>query len=102
MSQIFGAGMGPILWDNIACDRSHLVVLLNQCVHPADIGIHNCDRGNVAGVICPTITTITDIPSTTLRLFSTTLISTNTVTQNIDLEVYTTVTVTASESMLIK
>ena len=53
VSQIFGAGMGPILLDHVACDQNHLELL--QCVHPQDIGIHNCNRQNVAGVICPNV-----------------------------------------------
>ena len=56
MSQIFGAGMGPTLLDNIACDRNHSKLL--QCVHPQGFGIHNCDRGNIAGVICPNVSAI--------------------------------------------
>jgi hypothetical protein len=84
VNQRFGAGMGPILLDNVNCDQSHSTLL--QCVHPQDIGIHDCDRENVAGVICPIstatiISTATDIPSTTL-------ISTN--TQIIDSVVDTT------------
>ena len=53
VSQSFGAGMGPILLDNVACDQSHSELL--QCVHPLDIGIHNCDQENIAGVICPNV-----------------------------------------------
>ena len=83
VSQIFGAGMGPILLHNVICDQSHSELF--QCVHPLGIGIHNCDREHVAGVICPNMTiaifTTIDIPSTTL-------ISTN--TQIIDSEVDTT------------
>lgn len=84
--------MGPILLDNVACDQNHSELL--QCVYPANIGIHNCDWENVAGVICPIRTTVT--PST--ALFLTTLISTNTQTGTIDSEVDTTVI----SSMLIK
>ena len=57
VNQSFGAGMGPILLDNVACDQSHSGLL--QCVHPQDIGIHDCDRENVAGVICPNVSTTT-------------------------------------------
>ena len=57
VSQSFGAGMGPILLDNVACDQSHSELL--QCVHPQDFGIHDCDRENVAGVICPNVSAIT-------------------------------------------
>ena len=57
--------MGPVLLDNVTCNQSHVELL--QCVHPLDIGIHDCNQENVAGVICPnistvTITTTTDIP----------------------------------------
>jgi hypothetical protein len=60
---------------------------LLQCVHPQDIGIHDRDRENIAGVICPNTTiAISTTPSTTLD-------STN--TQIMDSEMDTT-------SMLIK
>ena len=64
MSQSFGAGMGPILLDNVTCNRSHSELL--QCIHPLDIGIHNCDRKNVAGVACTNVsaTTTTNTPPT--------------------------------------
>ena len=39
MSQSFGAGMGPILLDNVICDQNHSNLF--QCVHPLDIGIHD-------------------------------------------------------------
>ena len=58
VSQSFGAVMGPILLDNVACDQSHSELL--QCVHPHDIGIHNYyNRENVAGVICPNVSITT-------------------------------------------
>ena len=54
VNQSFGAGMGPILLDNVTCtNQSHLELL--QCVHPQVIGIHNCNHENVAGVICPNV-----------------------------------------------
>ena len=65
VNQSFGAGMGPILLDNVICDQSHLELL--QCVHPKDIGVHDCDRENV-GVICPYVSdasTITSIAAVT-------------------------------------
>ena len=64
MSQNFGVGMGPILLDNVTCNQSHSELI--QCIHPLDIGIHNCDRENVAGVICHnvSVTTITNTPPT--------------------------------------
>ena len=45
--------MGPILLDNVACDQNHSEFL--QCVYPLDVGIHDCDQENVAGVICPNV-----------------------------------------------
>ena len=59
VNQSFGAGMGPILLDNVTCNQSHLKLL--QCVHPLDIGVHDCDQENVAGVICPSVSTTTII-----------------------------------------
>ena len=58
----FGAGMGPVLLDNVNCNQSHSELL--QCVHPLDFGIHECDQESVAGVICPIVsaTTTTIIP----------------------------------------
>ena len=59
VNQSFGAGMGPILLDNVTYNQSHSELL--QCVHPLvqDIGVHNCDQENVAGVICPNVSTTT-------------------------------------------
>lgn len=62
----FGTGMGPILLNNVTCNQSHLELF--QCIHPLDIGTHDCDQENAAGVTClnitaVTITTSTDIPS---------------------------------------
>ena len=53
--------MGPILLNDVTCNESHLELL--QCIHPLDIGIHNCDQENAAGVICPNVptTTITNV-----------------------------------------
>ena len=59
VNQSFGAGMDPILLDNVTCNQSHLELL--QCVHPLDIGVHDCDQENVAGVICPSVSTTTII-----------------------------------------
>ena len=66
VNQSFGAGMGPILLDNVTCDQSHLELL--QCVHPKDISVHDCDQENVVGVICPYVSdasTITSIAAVT-------------------------------------
>ena len=62
LNQSFGAGMGPILLDNVTCDQSHLELL--QCVHPQNIGVHDSDRENVAGVICLSVSDATTITST--------------------------------------
>ena len=51
-----GAGEGPILLaGRVKCNNNH--TRLSQCVHPNDIGLHNCNRNNTAGVVCqiPTI-----------------------------------------------
>ena len=58
VNQSFGVGMGPILLDNVTCNQTHLELL--QCVHPQNISVHgNCDRENVAGVICLNVSTTT-------------------------------------------
>ena len=62
VNQSFGAGMGPILLDNVTCDQSHLELL--QCVHPKDIGVHDCDQENAVGVICPYVSDASTITST--------------------------------------
>ena len=76
MSQSFGAGMGPILLDNVTCDQSHSELF--QCVHHLDIGIHNCDRENVAGVICPNITVSDSARAITTATIDIHLLATNT------------------------
>ena len=68
VTQSFGAGMGPILLDNVTCGQNHSELL--QCVHLQGIGIHNCDRENIAGVICPKISAITTA-TTNIHLFAT-------------------------------
>ena len=62
VNQSFGAGMDPILLDNVTCDQSHLELL--QCVHPKDIGVHDCDQENAVGVICPYVSDASTITST--------------------------------------
>jgi hypothetical protein len=76
VSQSFGTGMGPILLDNITCDQSHSELL--QCMHPIYIGIHDCDRENAAGVICPNLSIVMSTTTDNIIIPSTTLISTNT------------------------
>lgn len=69
--------MGPILLDNVTCSQSHLELL--ECVHRLEIGIHNCDRENVAGVVCPSVSAIT----TATTDISPNITSTETTPQNI-------------------
>ena len=66
MNQSFGTGVGPILLNDVTCNQSHSSLL--QCVHPQDIGIHDCDRENVAGVICPNVSTITAAAAATTNI----------------------------------
>ena len=72
LTQYFGTRMGPILLDNVTCDQSHTELL--QCVHPFDIGVHDCDQEefNVAGVICPNVSATT-IPPTSNTTFTETI-----------------------------
>ena len=68
VNQSFGAGMGPILLDNVTCDQSHLELL--QCVHPKDISVHDCDQENVVGVICPYVSDASTITSTVAVIYN--------------------------------
>ena len=45
----FGAGRGPIHYDNMACTGRE--ARLADCSHRG-IGIHNCGHGEDAGVVC--------------------------------------------------
>ena len=45
----FGAGSGPIWYDDVACTISE--ANLTQCSHNG-VGVHNCGHGEDAGVIC--------------------------------------------------
>ena len=47
----FGAGEGPVLLSNVECNKNHSELF--QCVHPEQIGLHNCDAENAIGVVCP-------------------------------------------------
>ena len=81
----FEAGDGPILLDNVACNKSHLN--LSQCVHPLNIGIHECEKNNTAGVICLNISSTTKTPVTnknadTNIISSTTLTNTSVTKKN--------------------
>ena len=74
----FEAGDGPILLNNVACNKSHLNLF--QCVHPQSIGIHECEEDNNAGVIChmkDSLTigiTLTTVSTTSFLSHSTTTI----------------------------
>ena len=74
----FEAGDGPILLDNVTCNKSHLN--LSQCVHPLNIGIHDCERDNTAGVICLNISSTTNTPVTHKNAADTKIISSTTLT----------------------
>ena len=63
----FEAGDGPILLDNVACNKSHSN--LSQCVHPLDIGTHDCEEGNIAGVICLNISS-TEVTNTSVMKYN--------------------------------
>ena len=52
----FGAGKGPILFDNVICNKTHSE--LSQCVDLQTIGLHNCDRDSTAGVVCPEVASV--------------------------------------------
>lgn len=45
----FGAGTGPILFDDLRCDGSENA--LSECLH-SGFGVHNCGHGEDAGVTC--------------------------------------------------
>lgn len=45
----FGKGSGPILLDNLHCSTGKTSIF--DCFHN-DIGNHNCDHGDDAGVTC--------------------------------------------------
>ena len=47
----------------MACNKSHSN--LSQCVHPLDIGIHECEEDNIAGVIC-LIVSSTEVTNTSV------------------------------------
>ena len=52
-SSWFGSGEGPVLLNNVACNASYTHLL--ECTHPMSIGMHECTRDSIAGVICPKI-----------------------------------------------
>lgn len=45
----FGEGQGQIWLDDLQCNGDERV--LDQCYH-ADLGVHNCDHSEDAGVTC--------------------------------------------------
>ena len=46
----FGEGLGSILLDNLMCEGHENSLL--DCVASADIGTHNCEHSEDAGVRC--------------------------------------------------
>ena len=52
-SSHFGSGWGPVLLNNVSCNPSY--THLSQCIHQLSIGIHECTRDSIAGVICPKV-----------------------------------------------
>ena len=49
----FGAGEGPVLPTNVNCNENN--TNLSECMHPEDIGLHNCEADDSAGVMCSEI-----------------------------------------------
>ena len=47
---VFGQGSDPILLDNLQCTGEEISLL--ECVDSDDIGAHNCDHSEDAGVRC--------------------------------------------------
>ncbi|XP_060070807.1 deleted in malignant brain tumors 1 protein-like [Ylistrum balloti] len=58
----FGPGSGPIWLDNLACDGTEQS--LDVCV-ANNIGVHNCNHSDDAGVICDNPSVVTQTPTTT-------------------------------------
>ena len=52
----FGEGNGSILLDNLLCDGTEVSLL--DCVDSENIGEHNCDHSEDAGVRCEGIYTL--------------------------------------------
>ena len=47
---VFGDGIGSILLDNLMCEGNENSLM--DCVTSEDIGIHNCEHSEDAGVRC--------------------------------------------------
>ncbi|XP_033729953.1 deleted in malignant brain tumors 1 protein-like [Pecten maximus] len=58
----FGPGTGQIWLDNLACDGTEET--LSQC-QANNLGVHNCDHTNDAGVRCDNPSAVTPAPTTT-------------------------------------
>ena len=65
----------------MACNKSHSN--LSQCVHPLNIGIHDCEENNTAGVICLNISSTTNTPVTNKNAADTKIISSTTLTNTL-------------------
>ncbi|KAK6195640.1 hypothetical protein SNE40_001026 [Patella caerulea] len=61
----FGQGTGTIFLDDVACEGDE--VKLEDCKMNPQIGGHDCDHGEDAGVICNANTGVVPAPSTTTR-----------------------------------
>ena len=46
----FGEGIGSILLDNLMCEGNEITLL--DCMTSEDIGTHNCEHSEDAGVRC--------------------------------------------------
>nr|XP_040041707.1 deleted in malignant brain tumors 1 protein isoform X3 [Gasterosteus aculeatus aculeatus] len=59
VSTAFGQGSGPIWLDHVSCSGNESSI--SDCRHPG-FGVHNCQHGEDAGVICDSNFTTTEAP----------------------------------------